>query len=129
MPSVLSAGRGAATVLDRPGMDWGLVLIRDDRLTESGEALKQTVKLQRSPVRYYAVGPDLYHLGRTQDAWRVHKQLANSSRSFGDVEARSRTRFHRRYIGQYEVSSTQEERQYTDLIRRRRTTKEKTAAD
>ena len=62
--------------LDRAWYGLGLVLIRDCRLEEAVAALQQTIKLQPfSPYGYFQLGLTYHHLGRSKDAWRVHKQL------------------------------------------------------
>ena len=69
--------------LDRAWYGLGLVLIRDGRLDAAVEALKQNIKLQPfSPYGYYQLGMTLHHLGRTEEAWKVHGQLAGFEPKF-----------------------------------------------
>lgn len=62
--------------LDRAWYGLGLVLIRDGRLLEAVDALKSNVRLQPfNPYGYYQLGMTYHHLGRAEDAWKVHEQL------------------------------------------------------
>jgi tetratricopeptide (TPR) repeat protein len=69
--------------LDRAWYGLGLVLIREGRLDEAVDALKHNIKLQPfSPYGYYQLGMTYHHLGRSEDAWKVHAQLAGFEPKF-----------------------------------------------
>ncbi len=69
--------------LDRAWYGLGLVLIREERLDEAVDALKQNIKLQPfSPYGYYQLGMTYHHLGRSEDAWKVHEQLTGFEPKF-----------------------------------------------
>ena len=61
--------RFSCAPLDRAWYGLGLVLIRDGRLEEAVDALKQNIKLQPfSPYGYFQLGLTYHHLGRSDDA-------------------------------------------------------------
>ena len=63
--------------LDRAWYGLGLVLIRQERLNEAVAALKRNIKLQHfSPYGYYQLGMTYHHLGRSEEAWKTHQELA-----------------------------------------------------
>lgn len=69
--------------LDRAWYGLGLVLIREGRLEEAVDALKQNIKLQPfNPYGYYQLGMTYHHLGLSDEAWKVHAQLAGFEPKF-----------------------------------------------
>ena len=86
--------------LDRAWYGLALVLIRGGRLPEAVAALKENIRLQPfSPYGFYQLGMTYHHLGQTEDARRVCKQLqqfepryaATLERDLDNTQPHSRT--------------------------------------
>ena len=63
--------------LDRAWYGLGLVLIREGRLHEAIAALKRTTKLQPfSPYGFYQLAMTHWHLGESENAWSIQRELS-----------------------------------------------------